>query len=69
MIINLGDKTQVGFNLGHDHDMVIGVTDIVTGTSRIQHPTSKNLYPKIKPKQDFHGRSSSIGERSSNHDS
>ena len=68
MIINLGDKTQVGFHLGHDHDMVVGVTDIATGASRIQHPASKNLYPKIKHKQDY-GRSSSMGDRSSNHDS
>ena len=38
MIINLGDRTQTNFGnsrLANDIDMLVGVTDIVTGASHV----------------------------------
>ena len=35
MIINLGERTQTGFGNKGDVDMLVGVTDIVTGESHV----------------------------------
>ena len=50
MIINLGERTQTNFVNEGSVDMLVGVTDMVTGASRVQHPSRKNFNPKIKPK-------------------
>ena len=39
--------------------MLVGVTDIVTGASHIQHPSNKNFTPKLRPKQTYHQASGS----------
>lgn len=62
MIINLGDRTQTNFANSRpeeDQNMVVGVTDIATGQSHVQHPSKKNFNPKLQPKRNFHGRSGS----------
>ena len=53
MIINLGERTQTNFNgnrLDEDKNMVIGVTDMATGATHVQHPSNKNFNPKLRPK-------------------
>ena len=52
MVINLGERTLTNFNKKpeKDVDMVVGVTDIVTGASKVLHPSNKNFNPKIRPK-------------------
>ena len=58
MIINLGERTQTNFGnrMEEDVNMVVGVTDIVTGASHVQHPSNKNFNPKIRPKQMYMGQ-------------
>lgn len=62
MIINLGERTQTNFGnrIDEDINMVVGVTDIATGASHVQHPSNKNFKPKIRPKQMYRGQSGSL---------
>ena len=63
MLINLGERTHASkFPINADQmgDMVIGVTDIATGATHVQHSPGKDKFsPKLKPKQM--NRSSSNG--------
>ena len=68
LIINLGEQTQIGFSPTHDHDMLIGVTEITTGATKIQQPANKNFSSKIKHKKDNRGRTSSMTEDSNNNE-
>ena len=60
MIINLGERTQTNFVNEGSVDMLVGVTDMVTGASRVQHPSRKNFNPKIKPKHTMQQRGGSF---------
>ena len=52
----------------NDIDMLVGVQDIVTGDSHIQHPSKNNLNPKLRPKKDFGKRADSLNNRGSSTD-
>jgi len=60
VVINLGERTANNFT-SKETDMLVGGTDLETGTSKMQQPqvSGKNFNPKIRPKKEAHSRAGS----------